>query len=761
VQPVPLSQVDITDAFWTPRQEATRTEAIWHCFKKFEETGRASINTNLLEGAAYMLAKRPDKALEEYVDRGIDRLVADFEAQLVSGEASPRRGRVSIDAAVAYYEATGKRKLLDAAIKAADLLVEAYGPDKEAGVEGRIRSGGLVRLYQFTGDEKYLKLSQYFLDQKGRDVDPQGLGSPYPGELEYRQNHKPVIEQREAIGHAVAATSLYTWLTDIAALTGQPEYAEADDAIWEDVVARKMYLTGGVGAIRQHEKFGAAYELPNVSSWHETCASRGNAVWNQNMFLFHRDGKYIDTLERVLYNGFNAGLNLKGDRFFYQNVLTSYGDYERFEWINVPCCPPNFVRLTASIGSTIYAQTPGEIYVNLYVASKAQVKLNENNIQLTQETRYPWDGQVKLTVDPDESKKFALYVRIPGWALNKPVPSDLYTYMDPTPEEPSLSVNGEPVDLRIEKGYVRLQRKWKTGDLVEIDFPMPVHKVLAHEKVRDDRGRMALERGPMVFCAEWPDNGGSALNIVVPDDASLKAEFRPDLLNGVEVITGEVLAIKRGEDGTSVETVPHRLVAIPYYAWANRGMGEMTVWMARTAEEAWIKPVVPDPISRVTSFGGAEKYWTGYADQSDDISAVYDGFDPMSSADASHLYFRVIAPEEKPAWIEYRFKGPTEVSSSQVYFVDDQRFCHLPSSWRIVYKDGDTWKPVANQEPYTVEMDSFNTVTFDPVRTTAVRIEIEPQSILYPGGAAGPPWAVTIDEDTIWRESGVIEWRIH
>ena len=519
-------------------------------------------------------------------------------------------------------------------------------------------------------------------------------------------------------------------------------------------------MTGGVGAIRQQEKFGPAYQLPNVNSWHETCASHGNVLWNQRMFLFRKDGKYIDTLERILYNGFNAGLSLKGDRFFYQNVLTSYGNYDRYDWINVPCCPPNVVRLMANIGGYVYAQADNEIYLNLFVASKARIKLAKGEVNLTQETGYPWDGKVKLIVDPAKTTRFPVYVRIPGWALNRPIPSDLYTYMDPTSEKPSLSVNGRPLELRIENGYVRLDRKWKAGDVVELNVPMPVHKVLANDKVQDDRGRVALERGPIVFCVEWPDNGGSALNIVVPDNASLKAEFRPDLMNGVEVITGEVSAIKRGDDGISVQTVPHNLVAIPYYAWANRGMGEMTTWIARSPESAWIKPVVPEPIGKVASFGAAEKYWTGYADQSDDISAIYDGFEPLSSLDASHLYFRVIVPEKKPAWVEYQFKAPTEVRSSEVYFVDDQRFCRLPASWRVLYKTGDGWKPVANREPYTIEKDKFSTVTFDPVKTAAVRIEVEPQSILYKGGAAGPPWATRIDKDTIWRESGIIEWRV-
>jgi len=552
-------------------------------------------------------------------------------------------------------------------------------------------------------------------------------------------------------------------LTDIARLTGQPEYAQAADKIWESIVSKKMYITGGIGAIRQQEKFGAAYELPNVNSWHETCASRGNVVYNQRLFLLHGDAKYIDTMERVLYNGLLAGVSLKGNRFTYQNILMSYGNYERFDWINVAGCPPNLVRLIAQLGSYIYAQNEKEIYVNLYVGSKADVKLGETNVKIAQETSYPWEGKVKITVDPEKPGKFAVYVRIPGWAQNRPVPSDLYTYVDPTSEQPTLSVNGKAVELELEKGYVRLQREWKAGDVIDLNLPMPVHKAVAHENVLDDRGRLALERGPLVYCVEWPDNGGSALNIFVPEEASLKGEFRPDLLNGIGVITGEVGAITRGEDGVSIKTAPHSLVAIPYYAWANRGMGEMTTWIARDAATARLEPALPDPIAKVSYFGGIWEAWTGpegYADHNDDICAVYDGVEPMHSFDESHLYFRMRPPQGKPAWIQYDFKAPVEVASTQVYFVDDQRFCQLPESWRILYKDGSAWKPVENNEPYTVDKDKFNTVSFKPVKTTAIRIEVEPQKILYRKGAAGPPGALTIREDMIWREFGIIEWRV-
>ena len=744
VKAVPLTQVDITDEFWAPRQEANRTVSIQHCIQHGEETGRGA-RASLFEAAGYMIANRRDAAFEAYIKEKVDKII--------EGQVSERARGWGAEAAIAYYEGTGDRRMLDKVIKAADLAWETY--EKEGSI-----SGGSIRLFRYTGEDKYWKLNKFSLDIKGRKEYQDQRDRSYPGDMEYSQNHKPVIEQTEAVGHCVRASSLYTRLADIAVLTGQPEYAQAVDKIWEDVVSKKMYLPGGIGSIRQQEKFGAAYELPNHSSWHETCASRGMVLWNNRMFLLHRDAKYIDIMERVLYNGFIAGVSLKGGRFFYQNVLKSFGNYDRFETINVFCCPPNVVRLVAQLGSYIYAKSADGIYVNLFVESNADVKLGENSVKLTQKTRYPWEGKVKITVDPEHSGKFAVYVRIPGWARNQPVPSDLYSYLDPTTEQPILSVNGKPVKLKFESGYVRLQRKWSAGDVIDLDLPLPIHKVVAHENVLDNKDRVALERGPLVYCVEWPDNGGSALNIVAPDNAAFKAEFRPDLLDGVTVLTGEAQAIVRGEDGVSVKTVPHNLVAIPYYTWANRGMGEMAVWMARNPEKARIEPIPPDPIVKVTSSGGVPKAYTGYNDQNDDICAVYDGVDPLNSADESHLYFRMRSPEDKQAWVEYQFKAPTEVSSSEVYFVDDRRFCQLPASWQIVYKDGNTWKPVITKDQYTVDKDKFNKMTFNPVKTTAVRIKVEPQSILYKGGAAGPPAAVTIQEDTIWREFGIIEFRV-
>jgi DUF1680 family protein len=753
LEPVPLADVDITDEFWAPRMEVNRTVSIQHLFKKFEENGRFDA-PRLIEAAAYMLAKRRDPELERRIDGMIDREVASAEARLSSPDRVIRTSGYFFEAAVAYYHATGKRKMLDAALKAMDAMDADYGPGKRtyiAGHEGL--EIGLLEMFREAREQRYWNLAKFFLDERGKDDYPRQ--GEYAIDRTYDQDHMPVVQQAEAVGHCVRATYLYIPFSEIA-LRAPPEYARAADRIWEDAVFRKTYVTGSIGSIRFHEQFGAPYELPNLSAWNETCASYGNFVWNHRMFLLHRDARYTDVMERVLYNGFLDGVSLKGDRFFYQNPLMSYGNYERFDWIDTPCCPPNVVRLVASLGSYLYAQDGDNIYVNLFAGSNARIHLAGARLDLRQETRYPWDGAVRISVDPDRPRQFAVYVRIPGWTGNQVMSGDLYRFADTSRAAVVIKVNGQALNPAMANGYARIEREWKAGDRIELAIPMPVRRVVANAAVKDDRGRVALERGPLVYCAEWPDNTGHALDIVVPERAPLTNEFRKDLLNGVEVITGKVQALKRG-GGVG----PHRLLAIPYFAWANRGMGEMQVWLARSAEGARSNPVAPpEPIARVESSGGIPKKWTGYNDQNDDISAVYDGADPLSSADESNLYFRMRPPVGQPAWVEYQFRKATKISSAEVYFVDDRRFCRLPQSWRIVYEDGGEWKPVRATAAYAVEKDRFNRVAFEPVTTRAVRIEVEPRTVHYKAGQIGPPGANFLSSDIDWREFGIIEWRV-
>ena len=760
IAPVPLTQVDLTDSFWAPRMEVNRNVSIWHCFDRMKEHSEDFSSPRLIEGAAYMIAKRPDPKLESYCDQLIDELVSGITPRLSDPDKAVRVSGHFLEAAAAYYAVTGKRKMLDCAMRDVDVIDANFGPRKKTYIsEHEGQKIGLIRLYRQTGDERCLRLAKFLLDERGKEDYPRT--GEYLHDRTYAQDHAPVIKQNAAVGHCVRATYLYIPLTDIAALTSRPEYAAADEKIWEDVVYRKTYLTGSIGSIRFHEQFGAPYELPNLSAWNETCAAYGNVVWNHRMFLFHGDARYIDVMERILYNGFADGVSLKGDRFYYQNPLKSFGDYERFDWINVPCCPPNVVRLMASLGSYIYAQSRDAVYVNLFVASNAKIDLpGKNSVTLRQETSYPWDGNVKIHINPERAQKFAVLVRIPGWAQNQVMPGDLYAYADANTEKPAVSVNGKSLGLDMERGYVRVHRTWSKNDVVELNLPMPVRRVHAHPQVRENQSMVALERGPIVFCAEWPDNNGHALNIVMPDAAELKTEWRSDLLNGVQVVTANVQALTRAADGVSVEQRPHELVAIPYHAWANRGMGEMAVWLPRDSSKAWIAPVAPAPIAAVNSSGGVPKTWTGYNDQNSDIGALYDGKDPLHSADESYRYFKMRPQVAERAWIEYEFKSATKISSSQVYWFDDRRFCRLPQSWQLLYKDGPEWKPVTNAEPYGVIKDEFSIVKFEPVTTTAIRIEIEPTTKAYKKGDIGPPDAMFIDADIEWREFGILEWRV-
>src|SRR5579862_7381685 len=596
---VPLADVDITDQFWAPKMQVNRTVSIHHLFEKFGDRGFD--NPRLIEAVSYMVAKSRDEELSKTLENMVDREIAATPARL---QNPTRVSGYFYEAAVAYYHATGNHRMLDAAAKVIDALDAAYGPGKKTYISGHEgMKTGLMAYYRETGDARAEKLAQFFLDERGKDDYPRT--GEYAIDRTYAQDDKPVIQQTEAEGHCVRATYLYIPFTDIASFTGGAAYNKAIDSIWQDAVYRKTYITGAIGSVRFHEQYGQPYELPNLSAWNETCASYGNFVWNSRMSLMHRDARFADLMERVLYNGFLDGVSLKGDRFFYQNPLMSYGNYERFDWIDTPCCPPNVVRLIASLGNYIYAKNDDELYVNLFMGSTARIAMGANRVNVRQETGYPWDGNVKLHIDPAHAGKFSLYVRVPGWTGSQVMAGDLYSFLAPAGGSVVLKLNGRAVNPAMANGYAKLTREWKAGDTVELDMPMPVRRVLANPKVKDDAGLVALERGPMVYCVEWPDNRGHALNIAAPDQEPLRAEFRKDLLNGVTVITGS------------------NFTAIPYYGWANRGMGEMNVWLPRTADKIVTLPTpLPSNIAQVQSSGGVEKKWTGYNDQNDAIAAV-------------------------------------------------------------------------------------------------------------------------------------------
>ena len=521
-------------------------------------------------------------------------------------------------------------------------------------------------------------------------------------------------------------------MADVAALTGNMEYIKAIDTIWNDVVTTKLYVTGGIGAAGGHEGFGGHYELPNMTAYCETCASIANIFWNHRMFLMHGDAKYLDVLERVLYNAALSGISMKGDRFFYPNVLESTGQHARSPWFGCACCPSNVARFVPSVPGYAYARKNSAIYVNLFIGGDATIETADNTVKLTQKTQYPWKGTVEITVEPEKSDSFAVYVRIPGWARNEAVPSDLYRFQNTVRDNVELEVNGRAVPLNLHSGFARIERRWQKGDTINLHLPMPVRRLVAHPQVKADRGRVALQRGPIVFCLEWPDNDGKVLNLVVPDDAALKAEHRPDLLNGVTVIAGRAKVAKRTLDGDIVTRGTRAFTAIPYYAWAHRGRGQMTVWPA--GEPAAARPEPADTLTYVS------KTTASFVHVS--LEAIKDQNLPENSADASALQLDFWPHKGTTEWVQFEWDRKHEISRVEVYWFDDtgRGACRVPESWQVLYRnDAGQFHPVKNKAAYGLEKDKFNEVAFEPVRTDAIKLSIKLQQ----------DWAAGIQEVVI------------
>jgi uncharacterized protein len=490
------------------------------------------------------------------------------------------------EAATAHYLATGKRSLLNIALDNANLIESIFGPAKRHVAPGhQVIEMGLVKLYRVTGEEKYLALAKYFLDERGhvkydstsKDVFRNGM---------YWQDHKPVTQQTEAVGHAVRAVYMYAGMADIAALTGDKSYLNAIDKIWENAVGKKLYVTGGIGAAGDGERFGNDYELPNATAYCETCASIGNVYWNHRMFLLHGESKYIDVLEKSLYNSLLSGIGMDGKSFFYTNTLQikdhfRHNDIEtkRSAWFSCSCCPTNVTRILPSVPGYAYAQRGDDIYVNLFITGSAELKTSKGTtLTVRQESNYPWEGNIKVLVEPARAARLKLLIRIPGWAQNEALPGDLYNFQTPPKSNVQIMVNGKAIEMKIDNGYAVLDREWKKGDVVQLSLPMEPRKIYANEKLTEDLGKVALQRGPLMYCAEGVDNDGKANNLVLSTGSQVSSEFKPELFGGVIVLTGEAKAPAVSADGTSISTVSKKFTAIPYYAWAHRGEGEMTVW---------------------------------------------------------------------------------------------------------------------------------------------------------------------------------------
>jgi len=614
ISAVDIKNVEINDAFWLPKIKIIQDTTIQYAFKKCEEEGRMENfliaggrkkgpvrgkmpfdDTDvykIIEGASYSLISRPNPALAAYLDSiiSIIKIGQEPDGYLTTwftidrmhppawwAQPSPNRwdheesnhelynsGHL-FEAAAAHHRATGKQNLLKIALKNADLLVASFGPDKLRVPPGhQIVETGLIKLYHITNNPQYVELARFFLELRGDSTSHKLYG-------EYSQDHLPVTKQTEAVGHAVRAMYMYAGMTDIAAIYQDSAYFEALMKIWENIVTKKMYLTGGVGARHDGEAFGDNYELPNLTAYNETCAAIGSVYWNQRLFRLTGDAKYYDIIERTLYNGLISGISLDGKKFFYPNPLESDGKYQfnqgactRQPWFDCSCCPTNIIRFLPSVPELIYATIADSVYINLYISSNADIIVNQKKIEIIQQTDYPLDGKINITVNPEKKTIFTLKLRVPGWARNEVVPGNLYKYIDENPEKVSLLVNGKDENGVLDKGYIEITRKWTRGDKIELTLPLTVRKVVAHEKVTDNVNKVAFECGPIVYCAEEIDNHRIS-EITVPLDTKLNITKGAVLTENVNILRGKV-------DN-------QELILIPYYVWSNRGVGKMKVWL--------------------------------------------------------------------------------------------------------------------------------------------------------------------------------------
>jgi len=757
ISPVPFTSVKVTDVFWGQRLKASREVTIRLAFSKCEETGRYKNFINAahpsdttkvngfsfddtdvyktIEGASYSMQTFPNKKLDKYIDSVLTIVAAAQEPDgylYTARTMNPKHPHEwsgtkrwekeedlshelydlghMVEGAIAHYQATGKTTFLNIARKYADCAIREIGPNpgQVVVVPGhQIAEMALSKLYVVTGEKKYLDFAKFLLDERGKTKFVQ----------EYSQSHKPVLEQDEAVGHAVRAEYMYSGMADVAALTGDQGYIKAVDRIWDNMVNKKIYITGGVGATGNGEAFGANYELPNMSAYCETCAAIGNVYLNYRLFLLHGEAKYYDVLERTLYNGLISGVSLDGGSFFYPNPLESIGQHQRQAWFGCACCPSNIARFIPSVPGYIYATHNSDVYVNLFMANTSEIEVNEKPVALKQSTSYPWNGNVNLEVTPKGKQEFNLKIRIPGWVQGSVVPGNLYSYADKKTLGYSIKVNGQAVESSLEKGYFSINRTWVKGDKVEIHFDMEPRTVKAHQAVEADRGKVAVECGPLVYCAEWPDNDFSVLSVIVNKKPEFNVENKPELLYGINVIHTDAQILSYDNRGRLVAK-DVKLNLIPYYAWAHRGSGEMAVWLSNDLSST--RPVMPPTVASESKIDASHKVKS--------ISAINDRLVPKDENDRTIPYYHWWPKHGTTEWISYDFASEISICRSTVYWFDDAPWggCRVPESWKIFYKDKNgVWTPVENTIPYGVEKGIGNEVVFKPVATKALKIEVK------------------------------------
>ena len=765
ITPVPFTKVKVTDSFWGQRLKASRDVTIPLAFSKCEETGRYTNfekaanpsdsyevkgysfdDTDVyktIEGASYSLQTYPDKKLVHYIDSVLDIVAKAQEKDgylYTSRTMNPKHphewagdkrwSKVEdlshefynlghmVEGAVAHFQATGSRKFLDIACRYADCVCREIGtkPGQVCVVPGhQIAEMALCKLYVLTGEQRYLDQAKFFLDYRGKTTI----------KTEYSQSHKPIVEQDEAVGHAVRAAYMYAGMADVAALTGDKSYINAIDNIWNNIVEKKLYITGGIGATNNGEAFGKNYELPNMSAYCETCAAIGNVYVNYRLFLLHGESKYYDVLERSLYNGLISGVSLDGGGFFYPNPLESMGQHQRQPWFGCACCPSNIARFIPSLPGYVYAVNKRDVYVNLFMSNTSQLSVAGKGITLEQQTQYPWDGDIAIKVAANKAGQWAMKVRIPGWVRNEVVPSNLYEFTDNLRPQYNITVNGNAVNGKLtDDGYFTIDRKWKKGDVVRVHFDMDPRTVRANNNVEADRGFVAIERGPIVYCAEWPDNDFDIMGALVNqspkmtvEDGTLHAKDKKVADYYIKVIKTDAQLLSFDKQGR-LNTKDVKLSLIPYYAWCHRGSGKMRVWLSQDLSSSRPEqPATLASLSKVTASTPAAS-----------LSAVNDRLVPKDGTDRSMPYYHWWPKQGVTEWIAYEFPEASTVQSSTVYWYDDGPWggCRVPKAWRIFFKnDNGEWQSVSGADKYPTTKGTACTVNFEPVKTKAIKIEID------------------------------------
>ncbi len=768
VTEVPFTAVKITDQFWARRIRINKENTIPHTLGKCEASGRVKNfqiagglmegdryvtdfpfdDTDIykiIEGASYSLQSDYDPELVSYMD---SLLVFMEAAQEEDGYLYPA-GTIAekfpehrhdwlgderwekeedlshelynlghlIEGSIAHFQATGDSVMLKIAMRFADLAARDFGWGKIEKAPGhQVTEMALTKLYKQTGKRQYLDLAKFFLDVKGQsDIVKKSKRGQGPA---YSQAHALVVNQDEAVGHAVRATYMYSGMADIASLMNDEAYRTATDNIWESAVHQKTYVTGGIGATGHGEAFGDAYDLPNMSAYSETCASIGNVYWNYRMFLLHEDAKYYDVLERTMYNSLLAGIGLDGKSFFYPNPLKSVGQHKRSPWFNCACCPSNVTRFIPSVPKYVYAKRGNQaIYVNLFLSNDATIQLGNTKVNIVQDSEMPFGGKTQFTISPESKKTFDLLIRVPGWATGDPIPGDLYEFVSPEVAPLEVTLNGRAIAYEQDKGYIKIARKWSQGDEVTVDFPMETKTIKAHEKVAADQGRVAVQRGPLVYCAEWVDNPEGVHNLLIDADATFEATYQDDLLQGIMTLTTEAKAYAYGDAG-ELESQSVTATLIPYYSWVNRGAGDMTVWLATETEA--VTPVRPPSIASQSKMELSHPNGA--------TSSINDQVLPQNSNDHEVPYYHWWPKKNTVEWITYEFQEAKELSESAVYWFDDGPWggCRVPASWKVYYQNEQgEWLPVQSTMAYTMDKDRENLVTFKPVTTKAMKLEVK------------------------------------